>query len=208
MFSRYLMLHLLAMLLVIIALCMGVKMGLDIYTHHGEGVDVPDLKGVDFNRAVALLSQKELLIAVTDSGYNKQMHVNSILTQSPGAGTNVKKGRTIQVTINAATLPSITIPDLIDNSSYREAQARLTALGFKMREPKRIDGERDWVYGIMSKGRSLQAGDKMPIESELELIIGNGHEDEGDDINMMLDAPEPTAGDEVDEFEEVTGTVE
>ena len=46
--SHYLLLHLLAMAVVIVLLCMGVKLVLDIYTHHGEGIEVPELKGKAF----------------------------------------------------------------------------------------------------------------------------------------------------------------
>ena len=37
----YLLGNLLAMVLVIVALCLGVKYGLEWYTHHGEGIKVP-----------------------------------------------------------------------------------------------------------------------------------------------------------------------
>jgi beta-lactam-binding protein with PASTA domain len=202
--SRYLMFHLLAMILFIITLCMGVKYGLNIYTHHGEGVEVPNLTGVDFNRAIDMLGDEGLGICVTDSSYNKRLPANSILTQQPGAGTMVKEGRMIFVTINSASLPEVRIPDLIDNSSYRQAQAQLTALGFKMLEPKRVDGEKDWVYGIIHEGRNLQTGDMVPKESKLTLVVGNGYEEEEDE-DMMLDVPEGAEeSSEVDDFEEVT----
>ena len=29
-------------------LCVGVGYGLDLYTHHGEGIEVPELKGISF----------------------------------------------------------------------------------------------------------------------------------------------------------------
>ena len=202
--SKYLLLHLLAMAIVIVALCISIKIGLEIYTHHGEGTELPDLTGTDLKKAIALLDQHGLLISITDSGYNKKMPVNCILTQQPSAGTTVKEGRTIFVTINSATLPSVKIPDIIDNSSYREAQARLTSLGFKMLEPSRIEGERDWVYGITYRGRSLQTGEMVPKESELSLVVGNGYDEDEEEGEMMLDAPDPIPGEETDDFEEVT----
>ncbi len=201
--SRYLLFHLLAMVIVVVALCMGVKYGLNTYTHHGEGITVPDLTGMDYLKAVVLLDQQKLMVVVTDSGHNKTMPANCVLSQTPGPGVDVKEGRTIYVTINSPRMPTVKIPDLIDNSSYREAQARLASLGFKMQEPQRIDGERDWVYGILCQGRSLQTGDQVPIESQITLIIGNGHEEEEDGDDMMLDVPVAVSGEDVDEFEEV-----
>ena len=95
------------------------------------------------------------------------------------------------------------IPDVIDNSSYREAQARLTAIGFRLLDPQVIDGERDWVYGIKSGEKNLQSGDRVPVETPLTLVIGNGTsiaDEEQEDA--MLDMP-LTGGDDFDDFEEI-----
>lgn len=203
--SRYLLLHLLGMVLFIAALCLGVKYGLNIYTHHGENVEVPDVTGMDFKQALALLDNKDLLITVVDTGHNKKLPNQCILNQTPTGGSSVKKSHCVYVTINSHTMPSIKIPDLINNCSYREAQARLTSLGFKMQEPIKRDGEpKDWVVGIKYRGREIETGEMIPIESELALIIGNGAGDDENEYDMMLDAPDSDNGDEVDEFEEVT----
>ena len=202
--SRYLLLHLAAMVAVIVVLCLGVKFGLEYYTHHGEGIEVPNLYGVDFKKAFLSLYEKELYVVANDTGYNKRMPANCILTQTPGTGTQVKEGRTIYVTINSASSPTLAIPDLIDNSSYREAQARLASLGFRLLPPKRIDGERDWVYGIMSGGRNLQTGDKVSIEAALTLVIGNGlYEDEDDETLMQNEAAAAEQEGDTDEFTEI-----
>ena len=48
-FSKFLLGNLLAMFLVVIALMVGVKYGLDWYTHHGEGIKVPKVEGMLFS---------------------------------------------------------------------------------------------------------------------------------------------------------------
>ena len=203
--SKYLWGNLLAMGLTVVLICVGVKYGLDIYTHHGEGVPVPNLTGMDFNRAADLLEKNGLRIVVSDSGYNKRMPAECVLAQSPGEGTNVKQGHTIYVTVNSPSSPTVAIPDIIDNSSVREATAKLTALGFKLLEPQIVIGERDWVYGIVSRGRRLNAGDRISIEQPLTLLIGSGEYDSvGSDIEVT--EPEDVHFDtqETDDFEEVT----
>lgn len=203
--SKYLWGNLLAMALTVVLICVGVKYGLDIYTHHGEGVPVPNLTGMDFNRAADLLERNGLRIVVSDSGYNKRMPAECVLAQSPGEGTNVKQGHTIYVTVNSPSSPTVAIPDIIDNSSVREATAKLTALGFKLLEPQIVIGERDWVYGIVSRGRRLNAGDRISIEQPLTLLIGSGEYDSvGSDIEIT--EPEDVHFDtpETDDFEEVT----
>jgi beta-lactam-binding protein with PASTA domain len=181
--SFYLCGNLLAMALVVVGLCFGVKYGLEVYTHHGEGIEVPDLVNMRAANARLLLIEKGLELVVSDSGYNKRLPADCILAQSPGPGMKVKSGHIIYVTINSPSSPSFPIPDLIDNSSYREAEAKLTSLGFKLLPPKRVTGERDWVYGILSRGRHVNTGDHVSIDAPLTLIIGNGQYGEEEDID-------------------------
>ncbi len=201
--SGYLWGHLLAMTLVIVGLCFGVKYGLAIYTHHGEGIALPNLRGMSYAKAIEMMEEQGIYVVANDTGYNKKMEAGCVLMQTPGAGTKVKEGRTIFVTINSTSSPAVKIPDIIDNSSFREAQAKLTALGFRLLEPKVIDGERDWVYDVQAGGRSLQQGDMVPIETPLTLVIGNGMIGEESEEDMMLDMPDSTDI-ETDDFEEVT----
>lgn len=201
--SGYLWGHLLAMTLVIVGLCFGVKYGLAIYTHHGEGIALPNLRGMSYAKAIEMMEEQGIYVVANDTGYNKKMEAGCVLMQTPGAGTKVKEGRTIFVTINSTSSPAVKIPDIIDNSSFREAQAKLTALGFRLLEPKVIDGERDWVYDVQAGGRSLQQGDIVPIETPLTLVIGSGMIGEESEEDMMLDMPDSTDL-EIDDFEEVT----
>ena len=203
--SKYLWGNLLAMAITVVLLCVGVKFGLDIYTHHGEGVPVPNITGMTFNNAANLLDRNGLRIMVSDSGYNKRMPADCILAQSPGEGTSVKMGHTIYVTVNSPSSPTVAIPDIIDNSSVREATAKLTALGFKLLEPKIVTGEKDWVYGLLCRGRRVSAGDRISIDLPLTLMVGNG---EYEDIGSGMEYGEPVEinSDQsaVDDFEEVT----
>lgn len=198
-FGNYIVRHLMAMVLVVILLCVGVGFGLDAYTHHGEGIVVPDLKGMTYERAYALLDEKGLAIVVNDSGYNKQLPANSVLAQTPAFGQKVKQGHIIYVTVNSPHSPTFAIPDIVDNSSLREAEARLMAMGFRLTAPQLIDGEKDWVYGILCQGRRISNGDRIPIDYPLTLMVGKGTFDDADSILYV----EPVGESEVDEFEEV-----
>ena len=196
--------NLLAMLLVIVLLALGVKYGLDWYTRHGEGVKVPKLEGMDIDKARSLMEDYGLNVMVSDSGYNKQMAANSILLQNPGAGTMVKGGHTIYVTVNSPSSPSFPIPDVVDNSSYREAEAKLTALGFKLMPPQEVPGEKDWVYGILCKGHRVAAGDHISIDNPLTLMIGSGTYDSDEEIDYIEPEYRMMESGNTDEFEEVS----
>lgn len=205
-FSLFVVGNLVAMAVVIVLLCFGVKFGLEWYTHHGEGVKIPKVEGMTYENARMLLEQNGLNIMVSDSGYNKRLPANCILAQSPGEGTMVKDGHMIYVTVNSPSSPSFAIPDIVDNSSYREAEAKLMAIGFKLLPPKQIMGEKDWVYGIISRGRRVTTGDMVSIDSPLTLIIGSGtYDSEDEEIDYVEPEYRRMLGEEVDEFEEVTG---
>lgn len=207
--SAYLLGNLLAMVLVIVLLGLGVKYGLDLYTHHGEGIRVPKVENMIYANARSLCEQNGLNIMVTDSGYNKRLPANCILAQNPGEGTMVKEGHTIYVTVNSPSSPTFAIPDVVDNSSYREAEAKLMAIGFKLLPPKYVPGEKDWVYGIVSRGRRVSTGDMVSIDSPLTLMIGSGmYDSEEEDFDYVEPGYQQYLSDEsqgdTDEFEEVT----
>ena len=71
------------------------------------------------------------------------------------------------------------------NSSLRQAEAKLRALGFKITEPEYISGEKDWVYSIKYRGRDLKAGEKIPHEAVLTLTVGNGNETMPEDSALV-----------------------
>ncbi|MDE5571513.1 MAG: penicillin-binding protein, partial [Prevotella sp.] len=93
-------------------------------------------------------------------------------------------------------------PDIVDNSSYREAEARLMAMGFRLTAPQRIDGEKDWVYGILCRGRRVSNGDRIPIDYPLTLMVGKGTVDDTDDIEY-IDPTYTLEDGDMDDFEEV-----
>lgn len=205
--SRFLLLNLLAMAVVVLLLCLGVGYGLDFYTHHGEGIEVPELKGMRYDKAYMMLQEKGLNIVVSDSGYNKTLPADCILAQTPGRGQKVKQGHTIYVTVNSPSSPTFAIPDIVDNSSIREAEAKLTAMGFRLAPTQYVTGEKDWVYGIQCRGRRVSNGDRVPIDYPLTLMVGSGTYDESSDVDYVdsgssLDVT--TDDGDVDEFEEVT----
>lgn len=174
--------NLLAMALVVVLLSLGVKFGLDLYTHHGEEVTVPNVMGKPSTEAQRLLAQAHLNGLVVDTAYAKGMAEDCVLQQIPDGGTKVKSGRAIYLTVNSSRTPTRTIPDIIDNSSLREAMARLTAMGFKVGNPVFVTGEADWVYGILVNGRHVNAGDKVPVEETLIIQVGNGQIDTEDSV--------------------------
>ncbi len=173
--------NLLAMVLVTIVLALVVWQGMDSYTHHGESIQVPELKGLQMTDAQYRLEQLGLHAMVVDSSYHKGMAPGCVLDYTPAAGRRVKSGRNIYITINTERTPTVALPDLADNSSLREAQAKLTAMGFRMAPVELVHGDKEWVYGIKSGGRNVYAGERVSIDVPLVLQVGNGDTEEEDE---------------------------
>lgn len=180
-----------AMIIVFALLLFGVLKGLDIYTRHGEAVVVPNVKGMGVAEAERLFANQGLTGVVSDSSYVKNLPAGCILDYNPAAGQKVKQGRTIYLTINTLSIPLHVVPDVADNSSMRQAQARLLASGFKLNENELVPGEKDWVYGVKYKGRLLAKDEQVPQGSTLTLLVGDGGElpQEGDSIDVEGNAP-------------------
>ena len=192
--NRAFWLNLIAMPIVVLAIIFGVLHWLDDYTHHGQSIIVPNVKGLPFKQAEAEFNKKNLKAVVVDSNYVKGMPAGAVLEQKPSSGAKVKTGRTVYLTINTAEMPRVAIPDIIDNSSYRQAEARLRALGFKLTAPEIISGEKDWVYAVKYMEKELTNGEKIPRESVLTLIIGND-EIKADSLNtdsLIVGTPKET----------------
>lgn len=203
--SWYLWGNLAAMALVVALACYGLKYWLGVYTHHGEAIEVPDLRQKSFKDAQHILHGLGLDVTVSDTGYVKTLSPDCILEQTPEPGARVKSGRMVTVIVNAAHSPMITLPDIIDNSSLREAMAKLSAMGFKVGKPEYIPGERDWVYGVTVRGRQVVAGDRISVDDVVTVQAGSGIRDESDSIEYVdIDDFEPVNEGDVDEFQVVT----
>lgn len=185
--------NLLAMAVVVVLLVWGVAFGLSLYTHHGESIEIPNVKYLPRSEAERQLRSLGMEVMVTDTGYVKTQPADCVLEVSPQVGSHVKSGHVIHLIVNASKSPTLTLPDLVDNSSLREAMARLTAMGFRVGQPEHIAGERDWVYGIKADGKEVQAGDRVSVDARITIVVGNGLPDENDSIRIITPSSDDDA---------------
>jgi beta-lactam-binding protein with PASTA domain len=87
-----------------------------LYTKHGEAIMVPDLRGKTYDEVVRVLSENDLEYAIADSTYDESKPALSVIDQNPKPDTRVKEYRTIYLTVNSRSAPSIKMPDLKDAS--------------------------------------------------------------------------------------------
>lgn len=175
--------------MVVVALLLGIIVfkGLDVYTHHGEEVIVPDVKGMMPNQAEKMFRDRGLVAKVVTTSYRKDMPSGCILELTPESGEKVKRGRIIFLTINSIDAPLREVPDVTENSSAREAEAQLLTAGFHLTPNQLVKGELDWVYGVLYNGRRIMTGEKIPVGSILTLQIGNGDVDMNENDSAAMD---------------------
>lgn len=191
--NKFFWINLIAMVGVVVIALFGVLKGLDVYTRHGEAVVVPNVKGMTVTEAGKLFRNHKLNYIVSDSTYVKEQPAGCILDYHPTSGQRVKEGRTIYLTINTQNIPLQAVPDIADNSSMRQAQARLLATGFKLTEHEYISGEKDWVYGVKYNGHTLTNGEKVPMGATLTLVVGDGGEQPQEDDSSPTETQTPVS---------------
>ena len=176
--NKYFWVNIIAMIVVMVVMIFGVLKWLDIHTHHGESVVVPDVKGMTVEEATKMFRNHGLVYVISDTKYVKDKAAGIILELKPGAGEKVKEGRTVYLTVNTLDVP---------------LRAILNA-GFKLNQIQLVNGEKDWVYGVKYQGRQLAAGEKIPLGASLTLMVGDGSGDmseEEDSVDVSVDTEKP-----------------
>lgn len=172
--NRFFWVNIAGMILAVFLLAFAILKALDTYTRHGQAIIVPDAKGMGVFQAEALFRKHGLNSIVFDSIYVKEKSTGSVLDHIPASGQKVKAGRIIYLTVNTLSVPLQLVPDVADNSSLRQAQARMLSLGFKLTAHEYMRGETDWVYKVKYNGRVLESGEKVPVGATLTLVVGDG----------------------------------
>ena len=170
--------NIILMVLVIVAIPIAALYMLDSFTHHGEKIEVPNVVGKSLYDAEMMLKDRGLLAMVVDSIYDKRAPKGSVLEQTPKSGFEVKGGRMIYLTVNLNGEPMAQLPDVVGHGSLREAVALLQSLGFKLTAHKPVIGRpKDLVLGVKQGARDVHAGETIPRDRALTLVIGGGEID-------------------------------
>jgi beta-lactam-binding protein with PASTA domain len=165
--------NLLLIVVTIFAVVMITFFSLSLYTRHGEGIPVPQLKGMQIEKAMELLNEQGFNVKI-DSVYVLDQPPGAVVEQDPDAGTNVKENRTIYLTVITRLAPNVSLPDLTPYT-YREAVATLSNYGLKVGDTiYKPDIARDRVLEVRFSGQPISAGTKIPQGSKVDLYLGNG----------------------------------
>jgi beta-lactam-binding protein with PASTA domain len=158
----------------VIAVVLIAFFSLRYYTDHGTGVPVPQLKDLNIERAVDILEEQGFNYHV-DTIYLADKDPGTVVEQDPDAGTLVKEGRIIYLTMVTMQAPPVAMPD-IEQTPYITALATLTNYGLKVGDTTyRSDIARDIVLEVKLNGQSIRPGTNIPKGSKLDLVLGDGN---------------------------------
>ncbi len=173
--SKYFFIQLfLAVILAIIILWLSLRL-LDVYTLHGRTITVPDLEGLYEEDVKTLLGSLNLDYALQDSIYDDSRKRGTVAAQEPIPGNEVKRGRTIYLTMIAKLPEMVTVPDLTD-LTLRQAIALLNNHGLKV-------GKLEYTPSIAKNAvikqkynhGTIKPGTKLEKNTKIDLVLGDGH---------------------------------
>ncbi|TXE15747.1 PASTA domain-containing protein [Psychroserpens burtonensis] len=149
---------------------------LDWTTNHGEFIKVPELKGKSLKTVKIELNDNDLVMEIQDSAnYNPKYPKFSVIEQYPKAGAQVKENRKIYLTLNPSGYRKVSVPNIV-RRTFRQAKPTLETLGFEVGSVTYIDDiGKEEVIAIKHKGKTIKAGDMLPLTSKIDVVLGNGN---------------------------------
>ena len=162
---------------IVLVLVVGAMIFLNVATMHGRVLVVPDLTNMSIAEAESLAEASQVRIDVVDSLYVKRMEKGHIYRQNPKAGSQVKKGRRILITINAMNAKKVDMPDLI-GFSMRQATAELQSRGLVLGNLiYQQDMATDNVLAQRCGGRPIAPEVKVETGTVIDLVVGLNEDD-------------------------------
>ncbi len=144
----------------------------NVYSHHGERITVPDLKGKQLDEVSTLIEDNNLKYKVQDSIFNRNATPGSVIEQFPRSGQEVKSNRIVTLTI-AAIAPQKVKIDAVKDLSLRQAIGQLSKKGIFVKNLQYVESSyTNLVLGMSLNGKNLRAGDEIYKGDEVTLHIG------------------------------------
>lgn len=155
---------------------------LNSYTSHGKYVEVPDFSNLDFDAAQILAGKENLLVKVNDTLSVDDVAPGAVVDHFPTAGSKVKSGRTIYLSINSTTPVMVAVPKVTD-VSLRQATQMLENRGLRVGVLEyKPDFANNYVFEQRFHSKQIEPGTMIAKGSEIDLLVGKG----GDDVVISI----------------------
>jgi beta-lactam-binding protein with PASTA domain len=159
-------------LLIVVGLVYSIK----LFTLHGQSVEVPDFKNLMVKDLDKFVAGMDLEYVIVDSTANVKLPKGIVLEQDPIAGSKVKPGRKVYLTINGMLTPTVAMPNLID-LSIRQASSLIETYGLKLGNITYVSGLPP-VLEQKHKGVNIAPGEMIEKDAVIDLVAGKGSMEE------------------------------
>jgi len=183
--------HLMVMIGISIVLLFLISLFIKLYARQGKEFVMPQFAvsdstpGKTGEEAMAA-NDLDLEFVILDSVYTPGIKAGLILTQDPLAGTMVKKGRKVYVSVASASAADIIMPELT-GLSVRQATSEIYACGLKVGNLTFVDDPfKNNVKEQKVKGRPIYAGQKVAPGTVIDLVVGNGDGSGGVPVPFLI----------------------
>lgn len=147
---------------------------LNIYTRHGQSRPTPEIRGLSIREAEHVAGRNRMRLQIIDSVYTTIVPRGCVAEQTPLPGHRVKKGRTIQATINAFNPEMVAVPDLV-GLPRRQALSIIETAGLLIGQLNYVpDLTVDFVLKQTIHGREVAPGDSVQKGMVVDLVLGRG----------------------------------
>lgn len=137
---------------------------------------VPDLQGKTLIDCLEALSQAKLAMIKEDAEYNQDVPSGVVIRQFPPAGTNVKEGKTIRITVSMGG-EIVYVPNLV-GETIRSATILLRSSGLVLGELTKKASVK-YEEGVVLQQDPV-ASSTVEKETTVNVIVSNGAPTNGD----------------------------
>lgn len=171
-FSNWIVRNLLGAVIMVAVLLVSAVLLLKVITKHNQELTVPDLSNLSVEEAAKVAGEHGMRVQVTDSVYVRKMARGAVYRHNPEAGSKVKEGRRILLTINAVLPKSITMPNLV-GYSLRQAKAEILSRGLQLGTLIYVnDIATNNVIRQLYRNSEIEDGAKIESGSSIDLVLG------------------------------------
>ncbi len=156
----------------VLVIVFAVNIFLGAVTRHNKEITVPDFTNLSFEEAQFEAASAGVCVEIGDSVYVRRMKKGAVFTQNPKAGSHVKKGRRVLLTINAKTAKQVSMPSLV-GLSMRQAKSELMAKGLSLGRLVYVnDIATNNVLRQLYNNHEIRPGTKLDSGSPIDLVVG------------------------------------
>lgn len=148
---------------------------IDVFTSHGQQVQVPDVRNMPLEKAIDILEDAGLRWEISDSTtFYENYKPGTVIDQDPKAKSYIKKIRIIYLSVNAMHAPIIALPKLVELPG-RQGMATLKAMGFKNVTMDSIPSEMGGlILEVSVDGHHVAPGTPVSVNAQIKITVGDG----------------------------------